>query len=165
MTVTTPSQRATRWLADFGAALAAGQAQQAAAKFDADSYWRDLIAFTWNIRTQEGPAAIAEMLTARLADAAPSNFALEGEATEADGVVDAWFTFETRVARGRGHLRLKDDKAWTFLTTMTELKGFEVCTTRMSSAPPPTTAPKIAAPSAHVCDEALTLIGRPVMFA
>ena len=125
MTVTTPSQRAARWLADFGAALAAGQAQQAAAMFDADSYWRDLIAFTWNIRTQEGPAAIAEMLSARLPDTAPSNFALEGEATEADGVVDAWFTFETRVARGRGHLRLKGDKAWTFLTTMTELKGFE----------------------------------------
>ena len=121
MTVTTPSQRAARWLADFGAALAAGQAHQA----DADCYWRDLIAFTWNIRTQEGPAAIAEMLTARLADTAPTNFALEGEATEADGVVDAWFTFETRVARGRGHLRLKGDKAWTFLTTMTELKGFE----------------------------------------
>ena len=125
MTVTTPSQRAARWLADFGAALAAGQAQQAAAMFDADSYWRDLIAFTWNIRTQEGQGAIAEMLTARLADTAPTNFALEGEATEADGVVDAWFTFETRVARGRGHLRLKGDKAWTFLTTMTELKGFE----------------------------------------
>lgn len=125
MTVTTPSQRAARWLADFGAALAAGQAQQAAAMFDADSYWRDLIAFTWNIRTQEGSAAIAEMLTARLADTAPTNFALEGEATEADGVVDAWFTFETCVARGRGHLRLKGDKAWTFLTTMTELKGFE----------------------------------------
>jgi putative flavoprotein involved in K+ transport len=129
MTETTPFQRAARWLADFGAALAAGQAQQAAALFDADSYWRDLIAFTWNIRTQEGPAAIAEMLSARLADTAPSNFALEGEATEADGVVDAWFTFETRVARGRGHLRLKctpeGDRAWTFLTTMTELKGFE----------------------------------------
>jgi len=129
MTVTTQSQRAARWLADFGAALAAGQAQQAAAMFDADSYWRDLIAFTWNIRTQEGPAAIADMLGARLADTAPSNFALEGEATEADGVVDAWFTFETRLARGRGHLRLKGtpegDRAWTFLTTMTELKGFE----------------------------------------
>ncbi|MFM7850013.1 MAG: flavin-containing monooxygenase [Rubrivivax sp.] len=129
MTDSTPSQRATRWLADFAAALAAGQAQRAAAMFDADCYWRDLVAFTWNIRTQEGPGAIADMLAARLADTAASNFALEGEATEADGVVDAWFTFETRVARGRGHLRLKStpagDKAWTLLTTMTELKGFE----------------------------------------
>ena len=129
MTPSTPSQRAAAWLQDFGAALAAGQPAQASALFDGESYWRDLVAFTWNIRTQEGPAAIGEMLAARAADTAASNFALEGEATEADGIVDAWFTFETRVARGRGHLRLKatpaGDRAWTLLTTMTELKGFE----------------------------------------
>ena len=29
------------------------------------------------------------------------------------------------MARGRGHLRLKNGKAWTLLTTMTELKGHE----------------------------------------
>jgi putative flavoprotein involved in K+ transport len=125
----TPSRRASQWLADFGAALATGQADAALPLFDAECYWRDLVAFTWNIRTQEGTAAIRDMLSARLADTAPSNFALEGEATEADDVVDAWFTFDTAVARGRGHVRLKGtaqgDKAWTLLTTMTELKGFE----------------------------------------
>ena len=42
------------------------------------------------------------MLTARLAGTAPSSFALEGEATEADCVVDAWLTFETR-----GSVKLK----------------------------------------------------------
>ena len=125
MTDPTPSQRAERWLADFGAALARRDIDAATALFDADSYWRDLVAFTWNIRTQEGPAAIREMLQARLDDTAPSKFALEGEATEADGVTDAWFTFETGVARGRGHLRLKNGRAWTLLTTMVELKGFE----------------------------------------
>ena len=129
MSSSTPTQRATGWLQAFGAALASDQPAQASALFDTDSYWRDLVAFTWNIRTQEGPAAIGEMLAARAADTAASNFALEGEATEADGIVDAWFTFETRVARGRGHLRLKatpaGDRAWTLLTTMTELKGFE----------------------------------------
>jgi putative flavoprotein involved in K+ transport len=76
-----------------------------------------------------GPCDAGARLVARAADTGASNFALEGEATEADGVVDAWFTFETRVARGRGHLRLKatpaGDRAWTLLTTMTELKGFE----------------------------------------
>jgi putative flavoprotein involved in K+ transport len=61
------------------------------ALFGAESYWRDLVALTWNIRTQEGPAAVREMLAARLADTAPSAFALEGEATEAGGVIDAWF--------------------------------------------------------------------------
>ena len=129
MTQTSPSGRASAWLEHFGAALGRPDAAATAALFDADCYWRDLVAFTWNICTQEGHSAIEKMVQARGADVAASHFALEGEATEADGVVDAWFTFETRLARGRGHLRLKGtdqgDKAWTLLTTMTELKGFE----------------------------------------
>ena len=129
MTGNTPSQRAQAWLDAFGQALASGQHDAVLPLFDADCYWRDLVSFTWNIRTQEGHGAIRDMLAARQADTAASNFALEGEATEADGVLEAWFTFETRVSRGRGHLRLKNstqgDKAWTLLTTMVELKGFE----------------------------------------
>jgi putative flavoprotein involved in K+ transport len=125
MTQTNPTAAARRWLAAFGTALEAGEIDAASALFQPDAYWRDLVAFTWNIRTQEGADAIREMLAARLADTAPSGFSLDGEASEADGIVDAWFTFETRVARGRGHLRLKDGKAWTLLTTMVELKGFE----------------------------------------
>jgi putative flavoprotein involved in K+ transport len=125
MTDPSPSAAAQRWLAAFGDALARRDLDATVALFHDDSYWRDLVAFTWNIRTQEGRAAMREMLAARLEDTAPTAFALDGDATEADGVVDAWFTFETRVARGRGHLRLKDGKAWTLLTTMVELKGFE----------------------------------------
>jgi putative flavoprotein involved in K+ transport len=124
-TLISPTEQATRWLDDFGRALARGDIDATLALFDPDCYWRDLVAFTWNIRTQEGPAAIRAMLQTRLADTKPSNFAIEGEATEADGIIDAWFTFETGVARGRGHLRLKGGKAWTLLTTMTELKGHE----------------------------------------
>ncbi len=119
------SQAAGAWLAAFAAALERSDIDAAVALFEDQSYWRDLVTFTWNIRTQEGPAAIRKMLEARLADTRPSHFALEGEPGEADGVIDAWFTFETGVARGRGHLRLRDGKAWTLLTTMTELKGFE----------------------------------------
>ncbi len=122
---THPTQAASAWLADFGTALERQDIAAAVALFGADSYWRDLVAFTWNICTQESPEAIGEMLAARLPDTRPSAFAVEGQATEAGGVVLAWFTFETAVARGRGHLRLKDGKAWTLLTTMTELKGFE----------------------------------------
>lgn len=119
------TQRAAAWLADFGAALQRRDVPAAQALFEPDGFWRDLVAFTWNIRTQEGAEAIGAMLQARLADVQPSGFAIEGEATEADGVIDAWFTFETAVARGRGHLRLRGGMAWTLLTTMTELKGFE----------------------------------------
>ena len=120
-----PTQAAGAWFADFQSALERHDIDAAMVLFGADSYWRDLVAFTWNICTQEGPDAIRAMLQARLADVKPTVFAVEGQATEADGVIDAWFTFETAVARGRGHLRLKDGKAWTLLTTMTELKGFE----------------------------------------
>ncbi len=120
-----PTQIAGAWLGDFSSALERNDIDAAVALFDADSYWRDLVAFTWNICTQENPEAIGTMLKARLADTKPAAFAIEGEGTEAGGIVEAWFTFETAVARGRGHVRLKNGKAWTLLTTMTELKGFE----------------------------------------
>ena len=119
------TSEATRWLAAFEAALSAADIDAATALFDDECYWRDLVAFTWNIKTQEGRDAIRAMLQARLADTAPAHFRIEGEASEAGGVIEAWFTFETGAARGRGHLRLKNGRAWTLLTTMTELKGFE----------------------------------------
>jgi putative flavoprotein involved in K+ transport len=122
---THPTQQASAWLADFTTVLERGDIDAAVALFEPECYWRDLVAFTWNICTQEGPQAIRAMLTSRLADVKPGAFAIEGDATEAGGVIDAWFTFETAVARGRGHLRLRGGKAWTLLTTMTELKGHE----------------------------------------
>ena len=122
---THPTHAASAWLLDFGAVLARGDIDAAVEMFEPDCYWRDLVTFTWNICTQEGPEAIRAMLQARLADTKPTAFAIEGDATEAGGITDAWFTFETAVARGRGHLRLRGGKAWTLLTTMTELKGFE----------------------------------------
>ena len=57
--------------------------------------------------------------------AKPSAWQPEGEAREADGVTEGWIRFETAVARGCGHVRLIGGRAWTLLTTMTELKGFE----------------------------------------
>jgi putative flavoprotein involved in K+ transport len=116
---------ATQWFTDFESALKARDVNSALALFGPECYWRDLVSFTWNICTQESAAAIGAMLNERLAEVDPRHFAVEGLPTEADGVIDAWFTFETAVARGRGHLRLKEGKAWTLLTTMTELKGHE----------------------------------------
>ena len=39
--------------------------------------------------------------------------------------VEAIFRFETRDGTGSGVLRLKDEKAWTLLTALDELKGHE----------------------------------------
>src|SRR6201989_2015377 len=65
------------------------------------------------------------MLDHTLATARPSGWRTTEEPTEADGVIDAWIGFETGVGRGSGHLRLVDGKAFTLLTTLDELKGYE----------------------------------------
>ena len=117
--------RVEQWISEFSEALAAQDVDRAASLFGDDSYWRDLIALTWNLKTSEGREEIAAMLRATLETAAPGEFAVLGEPTEADGVTEAWFSFETAVGRGTGHLRLVDGEAWTFLTTLDELKGNE----------------------------------------
>ena len=109
----------------FEEALAENDPQAAAAMFAEDGYWRDLIAFTWNIKTLEGRDEIAAMLAATLRDTRPRHWRIEGDGAEVDGVTEGWFTFETAVARGHGHIRLKGDECWTLLTSMLELKSFE----------------------------------------
>ncbi|MBO0691788.1 MAG: NAD(P)/FAD-dependent oxidoreductase [Acidimicrobiaceae bacterium] len=117
---------ATRaWLSAFGSALAARDADAAAALFADESYWRDVVSFTWNIITVEGRAGVADLLRATLEEVDPVGFRVTEEPTEADGVITAWIAFETKVGRGSGLLRLVDDKAFTLLTTLDELKGHE----------------------------------------
>ena len=113
------------WLERFGAALEQGDAAGAAELFAEESYWRDLVAFTWNIKTVEGRAGITDMLEHTLGHVKPRGWHATEEPTTADGVTDAWIEFETDVGRGTGHLRLIDGKAWTLLTTLDELKGHE----------------------------------------
>ncbi|WP_316574900.1 MULTISPECIES: NAD(P)/FAD-dependent oxidoreductase [Nocardia] len=120
-----PRQRVDAWLTAFEAALAARDIDTAASMFAIDSFWRDLVAFTWNIKTVEGRAGVADLLRAQLADTDPSGFHTTEPPTEADGVISAWIGFETGAGRGVGHLRLTDAGAWTMLTALQELKGHE----------------------------------------
>ncbi|MBB5048115.1 putative flavoprotein involved in K+ transport [Rhodopseudomonas rhenobacensis] len=122
-----PNGRVSELLATLDQALSAGDVERALDLFQTDCYWRDLVAFTWNIKTMEGKDQVRAMLEARLAETRPTNWKIaDGEdSTEADGITESWIQFETAVARGFGHLRLKDGRIWTLLTTMVELKGFE----------------------------------------
>ncbi|QBJ97204.1 NAD(P)/FAD-dependent oxidoreductase [Rhodococcus sp. ABRD24] len=121
----TPQQRVDSWLAAFETALADRDVDAAAGLFAVDSFWRDLTAFTWNIKTVEGRDGIADMLTAQLDTTDPSGFHATEPPVEADGVISAWIGFETGVGRGVGHLRLTDEGAWTLLTALQELDGHE----------------------------------------
>ncbi len=118
----------TEFLDTFGVALEAGDVEAAVALFQPDGYWRDLVSFTWNIKTMEGADQVRDMLVNQLPWIRPTNWRLaEGEevTVEDEGTICAWVSFETAVGRGYGHLRLRDGQIWTLLTTMAELKGFE----------------------------------------
>ena len=141
----TPSQPAataedvsTAWLADFARSLGQANAGEIEQLFLADAWWRDLLTFTWDLRSFHGPSAIASALLSSSGTTAPMAFRVsktrEGDLPTSDGLdmVVAFFDFETAIARGNGILRLKATdrgwKAWTLLTSMDELKGFEEMT-------------------------------------
>lgn len=123
----TPNVRVQAVLDRFGSALEAGRIDEAVSMFADDCYWRDLVAFTWNIKTVEGHDQVLDMLQSQLQLVKPTKWQVApGEAaTEAEGVTESWISFETEVARGYGLIRMKGGKIWTLLTVMSELKGHE----------------------------------------
>ena len=120
-----PGERISEWLREFNAALEAGSPAAAANLFAAESYWRDLVALTWNVKTVGGAEGVRRMLEATMRQAAPRKFEMDGEAAVADGCTESFLRFETGAARGIGHLRIDRDRAVTLLTAMDELKGHE----------------------------------------
>ncbi|MGY1605604.1 flavin-containing monooxygenase [Geodermatophilus sp. SYSU D00700] len=124
-----PARRAAEWFTALEDALRARDVERAAGLFATTSFWRDLVAFSWNLATVEDRAGVTDLLTATLDRTDPSGFVVSEEPEEADGVTTAWFTFETAVGRGKGLVRLVEEdgqpRAWTFLTTLYELKGHE----------------------------------------
>ncbi len=124
-----PTERVHAWFAAFEATLAAADGEAAAALFAEECYWRDLVTFTWNITTVEGRAGVADLVATNAQRVAAGGFATTEPADEADGVTTAWFGFETAVGRGTGLARYVEEdgelRAWTFLTSLDELKGHE----------------------------------------
>ena len=98
-----------------------------AALFQDECYWRDLVLFTWNLRTLEGRDRIRDMLRHQLEQVEPVRFNLDPKeaVSDDDGLLQGWIEIETNRARGYGHIRVRDGRIWTLLTTMSELKGHE----------------------------------------
>ncbi|MQC17099.1 MAG: NAD(P)/FAD-dependent oxidoreductase [Chloroflexi bacterium] len=124
--MTTPTEQATTWLTTFADTLGQGDANAVAALFDDECYWRDFVAFTWNLKTLEGRDAICAMVEACVLGSDAADWQIDGEAKQADdGTVEAWITFETAAGRGKGRVRLRDGRCYVLFTTLQELKGFE----------------------------------------
>ena len=61
----TPNGVVEAWLTQFDEALRIHNTDAALELFDDDCYWRDLVTFTWNIKTLEGKADIRGCWTRR----------------------------------------------------------------------------------------------------
>ena len=110
--------QATRWLESFAQALSQGDLRAAADLFVPECYWRDLVAFAWDIRTHEGRDEIGRALKATLARTKPTNWRLTNHPAN-EG--ESWFAFETAAGRAVGHLRLREGRAYTLLTALRTL--------------------------------------------
>ncbi len=135
----TPLERrriADAWLAEFEAMLQQQNYARVASMVHPDGYWRDLLTFGWLFKTVHGTDAIEAWLSEVFAANAAHNFRAEhdpaiGAIGEHSSTLEIFFTFETAIAFGRGFVRLVEDpnipeslKAFTLLTTMSELKAF-----------------------------------------
>lgn len=122
---TAPAAAAAAWLVMFSDRLAQGDIAGTLELFAEDCYWRDIVAFTWNVKTMEGKPAIAAMLEATLASTGPSGW----EVTRASGgrtePLEAWFSFTTEAGRGQGIFTLEGGRCRTILTTLQALAGHE----------------------------------------
>ncbi len=107
------------WLDRFGAAVANGDADGAAALFGAECYWRDLLAFTWNIKTMEGRADIATALRATLGTTRPVGW----QVRERDSDDSAWISFDTASGVCTGRITLRDGAGFVLFTALADLKG------------------------------------------
>jgi cation diffusion facilitator CzcD-associated flavoprotein CzcO len=132
------SAAAQRWLSQFEDAIAKRD-RSLPSLFHPESYWRDVLALSWTLQTVIGAESIGDELTLHLARAAPTGFRIDPgraaprQVNRAGTVaIEAIFKFETAAGRGSGILRLIPDvsddnrlKAWTLLTALDELKGYE----------------------------------------
>ncbi|KAJ4358681.1 uncharacterized protein N0V89_003265 [Didymosphaeria variabile] len=143
--VQAPERREARsiaqgWLDKFSSLLSSNDPAKLPTLFHDDSWWRDFLVLTWDLRTIRSLSNITSFLNTNLPNTHFSSFRLEEAPhpfaphyeTPLEGLewVVSLFHFETKVGRGKGVLRLAqgDDGIWKahFLsTTLLELKGYE----------------------------------------
>ena len=123
----TPAARVAAWLDAFQAALDARDADAAAELFAPTCFWRDLVAFTWNITTAEGRDAVAGPADRGHRPGRPDRLPGDrGPGAHRGGRRRRGLDPLRDVGRPRPRApAAPDGKAWTLLTTLYELTGHE----------------------------------------
>ena len=133
-----PVTTAADWLERFSRALEERDAGALAPLFREDAYWRDLVAFSGQIRTVHGRDTLVELLLGLADTVEPKGFRISGDNTAPsiqprgiEETIEVFIEFETAHTRAKGAVRLTaaDNDlgvvAWAFMTAAQELKGFE----------------------------------------
>ncbi len=131
-------REAEAWLLSFEAALRSCDATRISDLFHADCHWRDVLAFTWHLSSNQGEA-VGAALAREQGRVGAHGFHLPRDRRAPRRVtrlgidsVEALFEFETAVGRGAGLLRLSaapdgdgEMRAWLLSTILRELRGHE----------------------------------------
>lgn len=107
---------ASTWLAAFDTAFQAGDRGALADLFREESYWRDQVALTWDIRQVHGREEVVNGLLVTGPITAPVNFRLSDTHPEPAefplfglDLVEAYFAFDMKHGSGEGLIRLVRD--------------------------------------------------------
>lgn len=136
-----PREIAQQWLDKFAAALSGNgnDLSQLPSLIHAESWWRDHLALEWDFHTLHTLPTITSFLQQRLPGTQFSKFKLAesgpfapSASTPIEGLewIESMFSFETKVGRGKGMIRLVQGedgvyKGYMLHTSLQELKGFE----------------------------------------
>jgi hypothetical protein len=145
---TDPGKVASDWITSFNRLINHGDSAFSTL-FLKESCWRDLLCLTWDFHTLQGPEKIAASIghfakecRIKCINLDTSSDHKKPKVASADfagnmKAVQAFLEVETDVGKGKGLVRLLPDsedgqrwKAFTLLTTLQELKGYEESTNR-----------------------------------
>ncbi|KIK62726.1 hypothetical protein GYMLUDRAFT_260000 [Collybiopsis luxurians FD-317 M1] len=131
---------ASAWLTKLSSALEQRDASEFTSLFHSNGWFRDLLVFSWNLRTLNGHEQILKYsLSASIGSTTISDLKLcsdthfKPKPGDQPGSVSSGFTFSTPVGNGRGLFTLtpvssesdSDWKAFTLLMALESLKGHE----------------------------------------
>jgi len=134
-----PRAIAQTWLDAFAEVLSTNDIPKLPSFVHAESWWRDHLALDWDFHTLHTLPTITSFLETRLEGCQFSSFRLAetgqfvpSASSPIEGLewIESMFSFETKVGRGKGMLRLVQGedgvyKAYMLYTSLQELKGFE----------------------------------------
>ncbi|KAI0832303.1 FAD/NAD-P-binding domain-containing protein [Trametes gibbosa] len=149
-----PRLTASTWLAAFASACQSGDVEAFSSLFLSNGWLRDILVFTWDMRSLEGRDKVSAYISSTLANAQIKDVRLDetNHLPAQTGFlpmvhsmdIEFAFTFECRSGHGRAHVRLlpgEDNsfKALTVLMMLSDLQGHEeqnVLTLRDDSGAP-----------------------------